>query len=79
MKHSLRWEYCTRIQNLIETEYIEDLAQLIYSDFHASFITKNWKEGAEFLKINISHCTLTEFKENEYVNQIGDYYVILSD
>jgi hypothetical protein len=79
MGHSLRWEYCTRIQNLIETEYIEDLAQLIYSDFHASFITKNWKEGAEFLKINISHCTLTEFKENEYVNQIGDYYVILSD
>lgn len=79
MKHSLRWEYCTRIQNLIETEYIEDLAQLIYSDLHASFITKNWKEGADFLKINISHCTLTEFKENEYVNQIGDYYVILSD
>ena len=79
MKHSLRWEYCTRIQNLIETEYIEDLAQLIYSDLHASFTTKNWKKGAEFLKINISHCTLTEFKENEYVNQIGDYYVILSD
>jgi hypothetical protein len=80
MGHSLRWEYGTRIQNFIEADYIEDLTQLIYTDLlHASYITKNWLEGAEFLGINISHCTLTDFKENEYVNQIGDYYVILSN
>lgn len=80
MGHSLKWEYGTRINNFMEANYIEDLAQLIYSDLHASFITKNWLEGAEYLKINnISICNLSEFKENEYVNQIGDYYIILSD
>jgi hypothetical protein len=81
MGHSLRWEYHTRINNFTEADYIEDLTQLIYTDLlHASYITKNWLEGAAYLKINnISICNLTEFKENEYVNQIGDYYVILSD
>ena len=79
MKYSLKWEYNTRIQNFIKAEYIEDLAQLIYSTMHASFITKNWKEGAEFLGIDYNHCNLSEFKNNEYVNQIGDYYIILSD
>lgn len=80
MGHSLRWEYCTRINNFKETNYIADLADLIYTDLHASYITKNWLEGVEYLKINnIFICNLTEFEENEYVNKIGDYYVILSD
>ena len=80
MGHSLRYEYHTRIRNFTEANYIKDLANLIYTDLHASYITNNWLEGADYLKINnISICNLTEFKENEYVNQIGDYYVILSD
>jgi hypothetical protein len=81
MGHSLRWEYYTRINNFTEANYIEDLTQLIYTDLlHASYITKNWRDGAEYLKINnISICNLTEFEENEYVNKVGDYYIILSD
>lgn len=82
MKHSLRWEYCTRISNFEKAETIEDLTQLIYCGVGINLITKNWVEGAESLGLKVdenppraSH----DFFNNEYVNRIGDYYVILSD
>jgi hypothetical protein len=82
MKHSLRWEYCTRISNFEKAETIEDLTQLIYCGVGVNLITKNWVEGAESLGLKVdknppraSH----DFFNNEYVNRIGDYYVILSD
>lgn len=78
MKHSLKYEYNLRIKNFLEAETINDLTSLIYS-YNDFKITDNWKEGIEFLGLDASNCTLSELRTNEYVNQIGDYYIILSD
>ena len=80
MGHSLKYEYNTRIRNFIKAETIKDLTLLVYSYEDFKIVT-NWKEGAKLLEIDLSDNVKAEkeFFDNEYVNQIGDYYVILSD
>jgi hypothetical protein len=82
MHCSLKEEYNTRIHNFINASTIHDLALLIYSyeDFE---IVKgnNWTKGAECLGLDLNNMSQAayDFFNNEYVNRIGDYYVILSD
>lgn len=80
MKHSLNWEYWTRIDNLMKAEHIEDLASLIYSEKILGIVDK-WYDGAKLLELDLSNVPQAseEFFSNEYVNRIGDYYIILSE
>lgn len=80
MGYSLNQEYSSRINNFIIANTIEDLTFLIYSyeDFKT---TKNWEEAAEFLELDFKdpYRTAIELEQNEYVNKVGDYYIVLSD
>ena len=82
LHYSLKEEYNTRIHNFINASTIHDLALLIYSyeDFE---IVKgnNWTKGAECLGLDLNNISQAayDFFNNDYVNRIGDYYVILSD
>ena len=82
MQYSLKDEYNSRIKNFVNATSIQDLALLIYSyeDFE---IVKgnNWTKGAKRLGLDLTNITQAahDFFNNDYVNRIGDYYVILSD
>ena len=77
--HALEEEYQLRIKNLKECDTIESLVGSILLDW--DLITVNWFEAADRLGIDypIKQMVLDELKGNEYVNKIGEYYIVLAE
>lgn len=76
---TLQEEYQIRINNLKESDTIDVLVSSIL--FTWDFITVDWFEVADYLDIDYPNkqMVLDELWENEYVNKIGDYYIVVSE
>ena len=75
----LEEEYQLRINDFINCDTIESLIEKISFDYE--MVTSEWKEAADYLGINYypnKQLVLNELKGNEYVNKIGDYFIVLS-
>lgn len=75
----LEEEYQLRINDFIDCDTIESLIEKISFDYE--MVTSDWEEVADYLGINYypnKQLVLNELNGNEYVNRIGDYFIVLS-
>ena len=62
---------------IAKCESIEHLANILFFDGY-KLITTDWREAAEFLGIE-EYFMPENLLENEWVNKIGNYYIVVTE